>query len=90
MSRGENIDIQEILKRPYHWITVREDDGSFFAIVLEFPGCYATGRSRQSAMSNLWLTAQNWLEAVVDQGQSIPEPVAPIWESHPYQQTPGA
>lgn len=68
------LDPNEILKRPYHRIVVYGDDGISVSI-LEFPGCYECGDTVEEALSRLEETAEVWLEAVIELGQAIPEPV---------------
>jgi predicted RNase H-like HicB family nuclease len=73
----------EILRRPYGRIVVPDSDGTYRAEIVEFPGCIATGDTATEALANLEDTAWDWLEAVIERGQRIPEPVAPFFEPPP-------
>jgi len=65
----------EILRQPYGRIVVPDSDGTYRAEIVEFPGCIATGDTAAEALANLEDTAWDWLEAVIERGQRIPEPV---------------
>ena len=66
----------EYLKKPYSRTLIPVGDGTFFAEILEFPGCFAEGQSPDEAYKNLEAVAESWIEAAQDQGQEIPEPFA--------------
>lgn len=63
------------LAQPYGRLLVRDSDGTFRAEILEFPGCMATGDSEGDALASLDEVARDWLEAAIERGQSIPEPL---------------
>lgn len=65
----------EILKRPYGRTVTPEPDGSFFAEIVEFQGCIATGETAAAALTTLEEVAEAWLENALANGQSIPEPI---------------
>lgn len=67
---------QQYLKAPYARILIPEDDGTYSAEILEFPGCFAEGDTLAEAMQNLERTAAAWIKATLEQGQDIPEPHA--------------
>jgi predicted RNase H-like HicB family nuclease len=64
------------LKQPYARILVPEEDGSYSAEILEFPGCHAEGDTPDEAIANLEGAAVSWIEAAVEQEQDIPDPLA--------------
>lgn len=64
------------LKGPYSRILIPEEDGSYFAEILEFPGCIAMGATADEAVRNLDEAANEWIKAAQVQGQEIPEPFA--------------
>lgn len=70
------MDVTEILKNPYARLVTPDSDGSFVAEIVEFPGCYATGKSAAEAFENLHGAAVDWINVAVAQGQDIPEPMA--------------
>jgi predicted RNase H-like HicB family nuclease len=73
---AEHIDVvASYLTRPYTRLVVPEDDGTFRAEMLEFPGCIATGDTAAEAMSALEDTAMSWLASALAHKQSIPEPI---------------
>jgi predicted HicB family RNase H-like nuclease len=64
----------DYLKKPYSRLVVPEEDGSFRAEILEFPGCIATGDTAAKAYGALEEVAESWLQATLAKGQSVPEP----------------
>lgn len=64
----------ELLKKPYPRVVVPEEDGSFRAEIIEFPGCIAIGESRAEALDNLERVAESWLEVAIARGLKIVEP----------------
>jgi predicted RNase H-like HicB family nuclease len=69
-------DAKSYLRQPYARILIPEDEGGFFAEVLEFPGCFAEGETPDEAFHNLESVAESWIEACLEQGQEIPPPSA--------------
>lgn len=65
----------EILKKPYARMVLPEGGGQYFAEIVEFPGCFATGDSPQAALIGLEDVAADWIASSLSQGQSIPEPM---------------
>lgn len=68
--------IHEIMKRPYTRDFVQEDDGSWFARIVEFPGCMTVGTTRDEANRNLDDAALGWQDVMLQDGDPIPEPIA--------------
>src|SRR5688572_19284799 len=66
---------EEYLKAPYGRMFFRNDDGSFTAEMLEFPGCLSDGQTIREASANLAAVALGWLESSQRLGREIPEPV---------------
>lgn len=58
--------LQEYLKQPYSRILIPNDDGSFSAEILEFPGCFAQGDSVTEAIKNIEDSALSWIQACLD------------------------
>jgi predicted RNase H-like HicB family nuclease len=52
-----------------------EEDGTFAAEILEFPGCVAQGETAESALAALEEAATGWLQAALEEGQEVPEPM---------------
>ncbi len=69
-------DADDILKKPYARIFVPEEDGSFSAEMMEFPGCFAIGETIKDAFDNLEKAAQSWVNGVQEADQTIPQPAS--------------
>jgi predicted RNase H-like HicB family nuclease len=65
----------EYLKRPYGRVVIPEEDGSFRAEIVEFPGCIAVGDTAAEALANLERVADSWLQATLAKGLHVPEPI---------------
>lgn len=65
----------EYLKKPYGRLVLPAEDGTFSAEIFEFPGCIAVGATAAEALANLEEVAVDWIEAALEQGQSIPGPM---------------
>ena len=68
------LTIKQYLARPYHWVFTHEDNG-VHGEILEFPGCCATGLSIEICLYELRQAASAWLEASIEAGHVIPNPV---------------
>lgn len=76
MRRAEkSFDPADYFKLPYSRVVVPEEDGTFRAEILEFPGCIATGDTEADALAALKDVALSWLESVAAMGKTIPEPL---------------
>jgi antitoxin HicB len=64
---------KDYLKEPYSRVLI-PDNETYFAEILEFPGCYAEGKTPGEAYKNLEKAAESWIEAALEQGQEIPLP----------------
>jgi len=62
------------LRQPYKRVLIPAPEGGFTARILEFPGCFAEGRTEREAYVNLERSAIDWIAAARDQGQDIPKP----------------
>ena len=71
-----NRSVDDILKRSYSRVLKPAEEGGYTAEILEFPGCVTEGETVQEAFENLEDAARGWLEAVIELGQNVPEPVA--------------
>jgi predicted HicB family RNase H-like nuclease len=65
----------DYLKMPYGRLLVPEDDGTYRAEIIEFPGCFAVGENVAEAASNLERAATSWIESTIAKGRSVPEPM---------------
>ena len=71
----QSLDPAGHLGRPYSRVIIPEQDGTFRAEILEFPGCIATGDTEIEALASLKDVALSWLEVTLAKGQVIPEPI---------------
>lgn len=67
----------DYLREPYAFVTVREGEGGYYAEILEFPGCFASGDTREEASQNLEQVAVEWIKAEIEAGREIPRPSDP-------------
>jgi antitoxin HicB len=75
MEMERTMDAHKILSGPYARLVTPDMDGSFFAEIVEFPGCFATGKTAPEALQNLESVAVDWINTALAQGQNIPEPM---------------
>lgn len=68
--------VSEYLRKPYERVIIPDDEGRYAAKILEFPGCFSEGGSPEEAYANIEEAASNWIESAVDQGMTIPPPLA--------------
>lgn len=75
MKEGKmKMEPKDYLKEPYARILVPVDDGTYFAEILEFPGCFAQGDTPNEAMENLENVAIDWIQSAIELDQQIPPP----------------
>jgi|SRR5947209_16688063 len=70
------VNIDEVLKRPYSRLITPDPEGGYTAEIVEFPGCVTQGETLEETHANLEDAARSWLEAVIEEGQVVPEPLA--------------
>jgi antitoxin HicB len=70
------MNARDYLKRPYARRLTPDEGGGYTATIQEFPGLVADGDTAEEAISNLESAAESWIEAVLESGQEIPEPVS--------------
>ena len=51
-----------------------QEDRAFIAEVPELPGCIADGETYQSALQNVEIIMQEWIETAQELGREIPTP----------------
>jgi antitoxin HicB len=64
-----------IIGQPYVRELVKNEDGTWFARVVEFPGCMTEGDTSEEALANLEEAMIGWVEVRLEDGDSIPSPV---------------
>jgi antitoxin HicB len=68
------MQIERLLALPWTVELRRNHDGTFFARVVELPGCMTEGADEHAALRNLRKAQALWLESEIARGASIPEP----------------
>lgn len=51
-----------------------EEDGGYFSVVPDLPGCTAHGETAEQALREAQMAQALWLEAAQDRGWPIPTP----------------
>lgn len=67
--------IERHLARPYTRELVRNEDGTWFARVVEFTGCMTEGESAEEAIKNLDEAMAGWIEVHLEDDETIPPPL---------------
>ena len=70
--------IKEYLKLPYHIVIqyiTDESDSYYYATVREFDGCMSHGETYEEAFKNIQEAMTGWIEAKLENGFSVPEPI---------------
>jgi len=73
-SEARTKSAAEYLRLPYSRFVVSDED-AYRAEILEFPGCIAVGDTDVEALQSLTEVATNWIEAALEMGQEIPQPM---------------
>lgn len=73
----EREEIDRRMALPYTKELRRNGDGTWFARVVEFPGCMTEGDTQAEAIVNLDDAMRAWIAVQVEDGDSIPEPLDP-------------
>jgi antitoxin HicB len=66
--------IDAYLALPYTIELIREDDATWFARVVELPGCMTEGDSAADAAAMVQDAMTGWIELALADGRSIPQP----------------
>jgi predicted RNase H-like HicB family nuclease len=69
-------EIKAILARPYTREMIKNEDGTWFARIVEFPGCMTEGETAEEALENLDDAMAAWVEVKIEDGDSIPAPLS--------------
>ena len=74
------MNVMDYMKLPYSRIVspVSDESGDYFhATVLEFDGCQSSGSTVEEAYEGLTEAMEGWIEAKLENGFAVPEPLAP-------------
>jgi antitoxin HicB len=67
-------DVRRLAALPWTIELKRNADGSFFARIVELPGCMTEGETELEALQNLKEALEVWLASELERGHPIPEP----------------
>ncbi len=67
-------EVARIVALPYRRELVPEEDGSWFARVVELRGCMTVGDTKAEALENLEDAMREWVTAQLEDGAAIPAP----------------
>lgn len=75
LSVAESIDteVAKIVARPYIRELLPNEDGTWFARIVELPGCMTEGDTPEEAIHNLREAMDLWVRTALEDGQPIPE-----------------
>jgi len=68
-------EVARIIARPYVRELIKNEDGTWFARIVEFAGCMTEGDTQTEALANLEDAMMAWVEVKVEDGDPIPEPI---------------
>jgi len=68
--------IEQIVSQPYRHELRRNEDGTWFARVVELPGCMTEGDTEAEALDNLQDAMREWVRTQLEDGDPIPPPSA--------------
>jgi antitoxin HicB len=71
---GKRKDLKYYLSLPYTIQITREDEATWFARVVELPGCMTEGDTPEEAADMIQDALAAWLEVALEDGLPIPEP----------------
>ena len=69
-------EIDRIMSKGYITEVKRNEDGTYFARIVEYPGCMTEGDTREEALANLDDAMRGWIEVKMEDGEPIPPPVS--------------
>lgn len=67
-------DVNYYLSLPYTIEITRADESTWFARVVELPGCITEGDSPEDAAAMIRDAMAAWIEVALEDGQVVPEP----------------
>jgi antitoxin HicB len=70
-----NKPIEYYLNLDYTILLKRNHDGTWFAKVVELPGCITEGDTPEEALAMVRDAQRSWIEVALEDGASIPEPI---------------
>ena len=70
---AEMKNLEYYVSLPYTIEMIREDEETWFARVLELPGCMTEGDSAEDAAAMIMDAMTAWIETALDDGHPVPE-----------------
>jgi antitoxin HicB len=67
--------VKEYLSKPYARELIRNEDGTWYARVVELKGCMTEGDTEEEALEALGDAMKAWLEVAIEDKEPIPEPL---------------
>ena len=67
-------EVARIMDAGYSTEVKRNEDGTYFARIVEFPGCMTEGNTRDEALANLDDAMRGWIEVKLEDNEPIPPP----------------
>jgi antitoxin HicB len=67
--------LREYLAKPYAGELIRNEDGTWYARVVELKGCMTEGDTEEEALEALDDAIKGWLEVSIEDKEPIPEPL---------------
>lgn len=72
---NKGAEIRRIMGAGYNAELRRNSDGTYFARIVEFPGCMTEGDTREEALENLDDAMRSWIAVGLEDGDPIPPPI---------------
>lgn len=69
-------EVNAILARSYTRELIKNEDGTWFARVVEFPGCMTEGDTAEDAIENLDEAMAAWVEVKLEDHDPVPPPLS--------------
>ena len=76
IDKVHTAEVEKALKAAYSAELKRNSDGSYFARIVELPGCMTEGGTREEALTNLDDAMRGWIALALEDGNPIPPPMS--------------
>jgi antitoxin HicB len=75
-ATAKQAEVKRIMNAGYSEELKRNSDGTYFARIVEFPGCMTEGDTEAEALENLKDAMRGWVEVQLEDGDPIPPPIS--------------
>lgn len=72
---GAAAAVEAAIAAPYHRVFAKQDDGGYWALILELEGVFGAGGSIAEANETLEEALADWVALELENGHTIPEPL---------------